>query len=384
VYAGGNLPTPLYRLYQQRFGFSEVTLTAVFAAYVLCALVALVFGGRLSDLVGRRPVLVTGLGFAMVGSVLFMVAGSLWVLFAARAAQGLSIGLLSGTCAAALAEHHPTANRRRAALMVTVATNIGVGVGPLVSAVIADLVAQADLFVFGLHVLLLVALAVLIARIAETVTDRRMPGWTRMLRPQPLAVPHGHGLLFGASLGAGFCGFAVMGLFSALTSSFLRDLLGVTSFVQTGLVVFVLFGASTTAQLLGRGLPDRPSMVAGLAALIAGLGVVSGALAARSLLLLVVGVLVAGAGQGLALRGSLALLNEVSEAHRRAAVNSSFFVAAYAGMALPVLGAGAVAARSGLAMATYLFAATLGVICVVAASITVVSMRASATAKSSV
>jgi len=54
MFMGSTLVTPLYVLYQQAFGFSEVTLTLVYAAYVVGNLCALLFFGRLSDRIGRR------------------------------------------------------------------------------------------------------------------------------------------------------------------------------------------------------------------------------------------------------------------------------------------------------------------------------------------
>ena len=54
MFVGAVLPTPLYPLYQQRFGFSNLVLTLIYAVYVLGNLVALLIFGRLSDQVGRR------------------------------------------------------------------------------------------------------------------------------------------------------------------------------------------------------------------------------------------------------------------------------------------------------------------------------------------
>ena len=57
MFAGSTLPTPLYSLYQRLFGFSELALTLIYAAYVLGNLSALLFLGRLSDQIGRRPMI---------------------------------------------------------------------------------------------------------------------------------------------------------------------------------------------------------------------------------------------------------------------------------------------------------------------------------------
>jgi len=54
LFAGSTLLTPLYVIYQERFGFSHVTLTLIYAVYVAGNLAALLLFGRVSDKLGRR------------------------------------------------------------------------------------------------------------------------------------------------------------------------------------------------------------------------------------------------------------------------------------------------------------------------------------------
>jgi len=87
VYAS-TAPTPLYRVYQAKWGFSATTLTAVFAIYVLFLLATLLVFGSLSDHVGRRPLIIAAIAVEAVAFGLFLVAdGPAW-LFAARAWRG--------------------------------------------------------------------------------------------------------------------------------------------------------------------------------------------------------------------------------------------------------------------------------------------------------
>ncbi|MGH3267036.1 MAG: hypothetical protein ACRDNS_34215, partial [Trebonia sp.] len=59
-------PTPLYGVYQARWGFSAATLTAVFAIYVLFLLATLLVLGSLADHIGRRPLVITAIAVNMV------------------------------------------------------------------------------------------------------------------------------------------------------------------------------------------------------------------------------------------------------------------------------------------------------------------------------
>ena len=94
--AGSSAPTPLYPLYQSMWGFSPVMLTVVFGSYALAVLAALLVAGRLSDHLGRRPVLiVAALGQALV-MLLFAVAGSVTGLLVARVIQGVTTGAAIG------------------------------------------------------------------------------------------------------------------------------------------------------------------------------------------------------------------------------------------------------------------------------------------------
>src|ERR1700748_2584777 len=85
-------PAPLYRVYQEEWGFTATTLTGVFAVYVLALLVTLLVAGSLSDHVGRRVVIGAGLVLEIVACLAFLAAGDLDTLFVARASQGVAVG----------------------------------------------------------------------------------------------------------------------------------------------------------------------------------------------------------------------------------------------------------------------------------------------------
>src|SRR5271155_3736628 len=72
--AGSAAPTPLYALYQRQWGFSAITTTIVFGVYAIAVLLALLVLGRLSDSVGRRPVLLAALGVQVLSMLVFATA----------------------------------------------------------------------------------------------------------------------------------------------------------------------------------------------------------------------------------------------------------------------------------------------------------------------
>src|SRR6476646_1528440 len=95
LFASGT-PSPLYTTYRELWGFSPAVLTLVYATYAFGVLASLILAGRISDEVGRRPVLLTALGTLMGATILFMVADSVVWLFVARGVQGIATGLALG------------------------------------------------------------------------------------------------------------------------------------------------------------------------------------------------------------------------------------------------------------------------------------------------
>ncbi len=153
-------PSPLYGIYRQLWGFSPAVLTLVYATYAFGVLAALVLAGRVSDEVGRRPVLLVALATLIATTVLFMVADSVVWLFVARGLQGLATGAALGAASAALLDLHPRRDPHGVGLTNGVVSAGGMGLGVLVSATLVEfLPAPRVLPYVALFVLFAIALA---------------------------------------------------------------------------------------------------------------------------------------------------------------------------------------------------------------------------------
>jgi MFS family permease len=354
------LPSPLYPAYEARFRFGSLMVTVIYAVFASGVLGALLLIGRASDTIGRKRVLLPGLALAALSSTLFLITGTahsggIVLLMAARVLSGLSAGIFTGTATAALADLAAPGPSARAVLIAALANLGGTGLGPLISGIFARWVALPLQAVFTLHLGLVAAAIVAVAMIPETVqaSGHRRP------RPQRLGVPVEARAAFVPAAAAAFAGFAVSGLFVAVSPAFLA-LLGHHNPALTGLVISAMFATATAGMLISGALSHRNAMLAGTGLLIGALAILALALATASLPLLVSAAVTTGASQGLGFRAALESVTTASPPEQRGAVSSSFFAISYVGgISLPVIGVGAATQRFGLIHTGEAFAAII-------------------------
>ena len=367
VMLGGTLPIPLYVLYEPKMGFGPLGVTVVFAVYVIGTLAALLGFGDLSDHFGRKKVLATAVGCAAVSTIIFLVATSIGELLAARVFSGAAAGFVTGTAAAALAEHHPRYDLRAAAVLAVGANLTGLGLGPLVAGIFAQYLPAPTRTVFWAYLgLTAVALLALLA-VPETV-DR--PDRVFRLRLQVGVPAHMRLVMLGAMLGI-FAAFTLAGLFSSLVPSFLSGILGVSNLAVIGAISFLMFAVAAISQALSAArLPAPRSVSLGLPLPLAGLAALEGSLFARALWLFLAGTVGSGVAVGLVFRGGLSEISRLAEPARRAQAMSAFFAAAYLGISIPVVLIGLISGLIGTVDASAWVAGLLAVL-IVAASVIV-------------
>lgn len=362
VMLGTTLPTPLYGLYRERFGFSELIITVIFATYAAGVIAALLLFGRLSDQIGRRRVLLPGLALAALSAAAFLLAHGLALLLVGRILSGLSAGIFTGTATATLVDFATPERRGRATLVATIANMGGLGAGPLLAGLLSQWAGWRFGLAFCVDLALIAVASIGVWAMPEPVEPRRHP----QLRPQALTVPREMRTTFIDAALAGVAGYAVLGLFTAAAPAFLGQDLGVTSRAVVGLVVFTLFAGSMVGQVMLERVPQSVAMPAGCVALIAGMGVVALGLALSAMAPLVAGSVIAGLGHGLSFRAGLSAVNADAPAAQRGQVASSFFVVMYVAISIPVIGEGVLAQAIGLRAAALVFAAAVAAVAAVA------------------
>jgi len=357
---GTTLPTPLYVIYQARWHFSSALVTVTFAVYAAGVLAALLLAGRSSDQAGRKPVLAAALGLSALSTAVFVLAPDLGALLAARILSGLSAGLMTGTATAALTELVPAG--RRAGLVATASNMGGLGLGPLIAGLFSQYAPHPTTLVFEVYLAVLAAAGLCLLFIPETVSPRQRPA----LRLVGLSIPERSRGEFIAAAVAAFAAFSLLGLFAALAPTFLGGVLHEDNHAIQGGVVFLLFAAGTAIQLLLSRFPSRPVMAAGLGLLLPALALIVAALAQASLALFLAGTVVAGIAVGSIFLGSLATANRLAPPGRRGQIVSTYFVACYGGLTVPVVGVGIASGFIGDFPAVLALSVLLAALCLVA------------------
>jgi predicted MFS family arabinose efflux permease len=331
--AGSSAPTPLYSLYQAAWGFSPITVTVVFGIYALAVLAALLVFGRLSDHVGRRPILLVATVIQAVTMVLFATAHGVAALLAARVVQGLSTGAAAGAVGAGLLD----LDRSKGAIANAVSPMLGTATGALVSSLMVTYLPAPTVLVYVVLGAVFAAQVVGILAMPESVTPR--PGALATLRPR-FQLPAQSRVEMVLAVPALVAAWSLVGLYGSLGPSLVRRLLGSHSSLPGGLALFVMAASGALAVLVSHRRTPRFMTVAGTAALIAGVGLMLLAIAHASATLLFAGAAVSGAGFGNAFQGAIRSVILPAPAHQRAGVLSVLYVVAYLAMGAPAVLAG--------------------------------------------
>jgi MFS family permease len=361
VLFAASAPSPLYPVYERRFGFSPATLTAIFAVYAFALVAALLTTGALSDRVGRRPVLLASLLLLATAMAVFALADGVGWLFAARVLQGLGTGVATGTLSAVLLDLQP-----RPGVGPTVSA-AGPAIGLAVGAVAAGALVQHGpaprQLVFWLLLAAFVLAAAALAAVPETVPYSA--GWLRAVRPR-IGVPPAARATFVAVTPMVVAGWALTGFYLSLGPSLTASLTGGDDRLVAGLPLAAIFGAGAVGSLLTPRWTAARAVLIGAPLFVVGTGVTIAAVAAGQFWLYLVGSAIAGLGFGPSFAGSLRALAPLVGLTERAELLTAVYVTSYLGFSVPALIAGVLTTHVGLRTTADGYAAVIAVLALVA------------------
>jgi MFS family permease len=343
--ASSSAPTPLYAVYQARWGFSPITTTVVFGSYALAVLCSLLTVGSLSDHVGRRPVLLAAISLQAATMLVFATADGVPALLLARVTQGLATGAALGAVGAGLLD----LNRARGTIANSVAPLTGTGLGAIGSGLLVQYLPAPTHLVYLVLAAVFVAQAAGVAMMSETSLPR--PGALASLRIQ-VGVPTVLRRPVLAAIPVLAALWALAGFYGSLAPALVRTVSGSQSVVLGGLGFALLAGGAVVAVLVFQSLTPHTLTVLGASALFGGVGLTLVAVAASSTIGVFAGTAVAGIGFGSGFQGVMRTVLPLAAPHERAGVLSAVFVVSYLSMGLPAVVGGWLVVHSGGLVAT--------------------------------
>ena len=331
--AGSSVPTPIYPIYQNDWHFSSVTITFIFGVYALSVLAALLVCGRVSDYVGRRPVLLIATVMQMVAMYLMGDADGLSDLISGRVLQGLSTGAAVAAVGAGLID----IDKPRGEIANAIAPISGSAVGALLGSVIVQFLPFPTHTVFAVLGALFFLQFVGLLLMKDTTMTR--PGALRSLIPQ-FGVPIQVRPAMLVASAVFFAGWALAGFCASLGPGLIKSVFGVSASLIGGLALATFSGCGVVVILVFKSRPAVTQTYFGCIGLLAGMSLMLASLQSQSITCFFVGVGLAGAGFGVGFQGGIRMVVARALPHQLAGVLSVSFVCCYLGMGVPAIAAG--------------------------------------------
>lgn len=366
--SAASAPSPLYGVYQTLWNFSPLTLTAIYASYALGGLATLLTTGRLSDHLGRRPVLSIGLAVQAIAMLLFVAAGDVLFLFAGRILSGVGIGIAVGAISGWLLDLSPPDDPQLGSVVNGAGPLLGLGGGALGASLLVQYGPDPLHLVYWLLAAAYLVAVIVLMVIPDPVN--RSPGWRASMRPT-VGIPPAARAMFVAAAPAVVAMWALGGLYLALGPSLAVAMLTTDTPLAGGLVIFALAGTGAAASFVLRRVDPSRLLVGGSVLVMAGvavslLGVLSGSVA-----ILYAGSIIAGIGLGAGFAAFVRATALLVPPERRGALVAAIYVVTYLSFSVPTIIGGAAVMVFGLRSTTYGY----GIVVMALAAVTTVAVH---------
>jgi len=299
--AGSSVPTPLYALYQARWGFSPIVVTVIFGIYAI--------------------------------AILFATADGLTQLMLARVLQGLA----AGAAVAALGAGMIDLDKTLGATANAVAPALGTATGGILAGFMVQYLPAPTHLVYAFLGIVFVLQGIGVLLMRETISPRA--GALASLKPQfrlPQAVREPLLLAIPVLVAV----WSLASFYGALGPTLVRGLLGSDSPLFGGLALFALAASACLGVLVLQHREARLLMTFGASTLVVGVGLTVWTLPHHSLALFFLGTMIAGVGFGTGFQGAVRSIVPFAAPHERAGVLSIVFIVSYLALGVPAVAAG--------------------------------------------
>ncbi|WGL52117.1 MFS transporter [Nocardioides sp. BP30] len=338
-------PSPVYPLYQAKWGLSPAVMTGIFGIYVAGLLVGLLTAGSLSDHVGRRPVILPAVTILIAALLVLGTAGDPTAVWIGRVLEGVAMSLVVGSLGATLLDLAPPGNLRLAATFNGSLWPLGLAAGAVLGGALVEFAPDPSRLVF--FVLAIVTLLLLVALWFLPTSAVRRPGALASLRPT-ITMPAKVRGVFLAVLGCLLAAWALGGLYLGLGASVVATVFHIHAALAAGLAMAAVTGVGAVTGILVQRRDAVQVMIGGSTALVLGPALMIVAVATETSWLFFVASVISGTGFGAGFQGGLRLVLAEVEEDDRAGVLSSVYVVCYCAFCLPALAAGFLTPSLGL------------------------------------
>lgn len=337
VFAAGAAPIPLYSVYQQTIGLTDLQINATMFLYLLGIMAVLLFAGRLSDALGRKPVALASLALALAGCLLFAVAANpSWVL-AARLVQGISCGLAMSALSSLAIEYAVIARHGTWGSTITgCGCLVGIMIGSLGCGMLTSVISPIQA-VYWITAGILLALALAVATVPETVSQRRPLAST--IRPS-LFVPKGAGRLFFMAAAAYVSTWGVGGFFQSYSAPIATEALHADGTLLASAILACAMATSALSGPLCAHISAPRALKAGILAFLASCLMMTASLAVAATVPFLASCAFFSLTMGVCLSSSLRILLAESSAEDTSALVSSINLVGYFGCTIISCGSG--------------------------------------------
>jgi predicted MFS family arabinose efflux permease len=325
---GANQFAPLLLVYRDQDHISGAVVAALFGAYAVGLVPALLIGASYSDRLGRLRVMRPVVVLSLIASVVLLIAGdNVWALTAGRLLAGIASGAAFGPGSAWVKELSADAGPGAGARRATIALSAGFGGGPLVAGVFAQWLPAPAVLPYVAHIVVMLVVIPLVwwapetavtfpgGRRAELRDALRHPVFRRVVAP---AAP----LIFGTA---------------SVSFAVLPGLVPVHGFsiAAGGAIAGLTLGTGVAVQPLARRLHRHRTRALGLGLAAAGFLLAALTIRLGTPIMLVPTAIVFGAGYGMLLVAGLGQVEALAAPGELASVTAVFYCLAYAGFVMP-------------------------------------------------
>lgn len=331
VTAATAIPMMAYWVNELQLSSSEVAMSVV--SYFAGCVLTLILFARLSNFLGRKPVVITALGFGAIACYLFSVGQSAGDLYIGRFLQGLSCGLATSACMSWVVDTAPPARAWLGTAMTSAGPNIGLSLGTLLTGLIIEYNVLNPTLLFDACVALLIFCIVLAVLGTETMR-LGTESIGQVLIPK-IAIPTRLRRLFILSITAFIGTWGVSSFFQGFSAQFAQIVFGESSVLLAAITYLLLIIPIAVFGLIsGRFNPSKTLLLMSTGFLF-GAGGVFLTLDMQSPALFMIFVVICGAAQGGTCCSGLKLLLMDATLRERAGLISALYLGAYVGSGIP-------------------------------------------------